>query len=87
MNKEKADKYTEDYFDFIVEVSLNDIIKAMDLKTNYRDLSIPDAIGYIIAKQHNVKFLTGDEDFKNLDNVEFVKKDQIDATVRKIILS
>jgi len=43
----------------------------MDLKTKHRKLSIPDVIGYIIAKKYSVKFLTGDEDFKDLDNVEF----------------
>jgi uncharacterized protein len=46
----------------------------MDLKTKHRKLSIPDAIGYTIAKRLEIKFLTGDEDFKNYDNVEFVKK-------------
>jgi len=74
MPKEKADEYTEDYFDFIVTVALEDIKKAMDLKTKHRKLSIPDAIGYTIAKRLNVKFLTGDSDFENFDNVEFIKK-------------
>ncbi len=74
MTKEKADLYTEDYKDFIIEVEFTDIIKAMDLKMKYKNLSIPDAIGYIIAKKNNVKFLTGDEDFQDFDNVEFIKK-------------
>ena len=74
MSKEKADNYTKNYYGSIVEVILDDIKSAMDLKTKHRDLSIPDVIGYVVAKRHNVKFLTGDEDFKNLDNVEFVKK-------------
>ena len=74
MDKETADKYTEDYFDFIIDISLNDLKEAMDLKIKYKDLSIPNVIGYVIAKRHGVKFLTGDESFRNLDNVEFVKK-------------
>lgn len=74
MDKETADKYTRDYFPFIAEVSLEDLEKAMDLKIKYKDLSILDVIGYIIAKKHGVKFLTGDEGFRNFDNVEFVKK-------------
>lgn len=41
-------------------------------KTKYR-ISYVDAIGYIIAKKLNIKFLTGDEAFKNLENVEFIK--------------
>ncbi len=32
-----------------------------------------DCIGYIFAKQLGIKFLTGDKEFENLDNVEFVK--------------
>ena len=32
-----------------------------------------DCIGYILARKFNVKFLTGDREFKGLENVEFVK--------------
>jgi len=32
-----------------------------------------DCIGYIIAKKSGVQFLTGDEHFKDFENVEFVK--------------
>lgn len=45
----------------------------MDLKVKCKDLSIPDVIGYIIAKRHGVPFLTGDSGFEGFDNVEFVK--------------
>jgi len=38
MSKEKADKYTEDYFDFLVDISLNDLEEAMDLKIKHKDL-------------------------------------------------
>ncbi|MEK6844597.1 MAG: PIN domain-containing protein [Nanoarchaeota archaeon] len=74
MDKEKADKYTEDYFDFLIDVSFEDLKEAMDLKIKHKDLSIPDVVGYIVAKNHGVKFLTGDEGFRNFDNVEFIKK-------------
>jgi len=37
------------------------------------DLSYADCIGYITAKKHGLKFLTGDKEFKNMKNVEFVK--------------
>lgn len=36
-------------------------------------LSYADCIGYITAKKFNMKFLTGDNKFKNISNVEFVK--------------
>ena len=45
----------------------------MDLKTTHRKLSIPDAIGYTVARRLNIKFLTGDKDFEGMENVEFVK--------------
>ena len=77
LKKEKdrkiADEYTEKYFEFVVEVTLEDVKKAMDFKSLNRKLSIPDAIGYIIAKKYNVRFLTGDKDFEYIDNVEYVK--------------
>jgi|SRR3989344_688455 len=38
-----------------------------------KDLSYVDCIGYIIAKKRNIKFLTGDKEFENMENVEFVK--------------
>lgn len=73
MSKEKADAYTQDYGTFLVDVNLDDIKAAMDLKTKHRNFSIPDAIGYIIAKKYGAKFLTGDGGFEHLPNVEFVK--------------
>ncbi|MCH8073994.1 MAG: PIN domain-containing protein [Proteobacteria bacterium] len=38
-----------------------------------RDLSYADCIGYIYAKRHGLRFLTGDKEFEDLPNVEFVK--------------
>ena len=46
----------------------------MSLKLKHKNLSIPDSIGYITAKRLGIKFLTGDEDFRNFENVEFIKK-------------
>jgi len=40
----------------------------MKLNINY-----VDAIGYSISFDSGIKFLTGDNEFKNLPNVEFVK--------------
>ena len=73
MNKERADSYTEDYSIFLVEVTLEDVKTSMDFKTKSRGLSIPDCIGYTIAKKFGAKFLTGDSGFEKLPNVEFVK--------------
>ena len=38
-----------------------------------RDLSYADCIGYVYASRHGMKFLTGDKEFEDLPNVEFVK--------------
>ncbi|MBI4163979.1 MAG: PIN domain-containing protein [Candidatus Aenigmarchaeota archaeon] len=73
MTKERADGYTQDYSVFLVEVTLEDIKTAMDFKTKNRKLSIPDAVGYIVAKKFGAKFVTGDGDFENLPNVEFIR--------------
>ena len=72
-DKSVVDEYTDKYSKFIIEVSIDDIKNAMDFKTIHKHLSIPDAIGYSIAKKYNVKFLTGDKDFEGMENVEFVR--------------
>jgi predicted nucleic acid-binding protein len=72
-DKKIADEITDKYKDYCIPVSLEDIKKAMDLKLQHKKLSIPDSIGYTLAKKHDVKFLTGDEGFRDFSNVEFVK--------------
>ena len=71
--KPYADKATRDFAAFLVGVTIDDIISAMDFRIKHRNLSVPDAIGYQVAKRNNAKFLTGDKEFKNLPNVEFVQ--------------
>ena len=36
-------------------------------------LSYADCIGYVCAKENELLFLTGDDGFKDIENVEFVK--------------
>ncbi|MDP3728578.1 MAG: PIN domain-containing protein [bacterium] len=69
-----ADNFIEKYKHFLVEVKIEDLKEASNLKRKYKELSLPDVIGYVVAKRCGVKFLTGDEGFRNLENVEFVKK-------------
>jgi len=61
-------KYNVDYDDEI-------LMKAAEMKLKYlkKRISFVDCIGYLLAKKNNAKFLTGDEHFRNMDNVEFVK--------------
>ena len=72
-DKKIADDITEKYSIFLVDVTLNDVKEAMNIKIKNKQLSIPDVIGYVIALKHNAKFLTGDKEFKDMQNVEFVK--------------
>lgn len=57
------------------EASDEAFLKAAGLKFLYRKrkLSYIDCLGYFIAMENGAKFLTGDEKFKDLDGVEFVK--------------
>jgi predicted nucleic acid-binding protein len=73
--KAKADSYFDSFNEFCVKYN-DDIVKEaneLKLKLNKRDLSYVDCIGYTVAKRLGIKFLTGDKQFKDLDNVEFVK--------------
>lgn len=39
-----------------------------------KNLSYADCIGYVYARENDLVFLTGDKEFENMPNVEFVKK-------------
>ncbi|MBI4918670.1 PIN domain-containing protein [archaeon] len=74
LNGKTADLLTAEYASLLTEVTVADVQKAMSLRRVHKDLSIPDAIGYTVAQRLKIKFLTGDEDFRNLPNVLLVKK-------------
>jgi|SRR3989344_6663862 len=73
--KEKADKYYDQFAVFSVEITDNIIKKSNEFRMfmKKRKLSYVDCIGYIIAKLLNVRFLTGDKEFEDLENVEYIK--------------
>ncbi len=52
-------------------------IKASDMrlkeKRNGKKLSLIDCLGYVIANDLGLRFLTGDREFEGMENVEFVK--------------
>lgn len=64
-----------DYSKFIIPVTLKIIEEAniFRLKHKKKDISTTDAIGYVLSLRNNIKFLTGDIKFENMDDVEFVK--------------
>ncbi len=51
------------------------IVKAMKFRfeNKSKKFSFVDCVGYVLAKERNLRFLTGDKGFENFDNVEFVK--------------
>jgi uncharacterized protein len=73
--EEFADEKTIPLFPFVFPTTPPIIKEAMKFKLKHkkRKLSYADCIGYVLAKENNFKFLTGDKEFKDLANVEFVK--------------
>ncbi|HIH39616.1 TPA: type II toxin-antitoxin system VapC family toxin [Candidatus Woesearchaeota archaeon] len=61
------------YSSCILDYDLDIIEKAAELKLKKRNLSMTDCIGYMLAVKLDIKFLTGDHEFQNMPNVEFVK--------------
>jgi uncharacterized protein len=73
--QETADKYLHIYDDILIPISHTSIQEGMELKLKHKKerLSYIDCVGYALAKENNIKFLTGDEKFEDKENVEFVK--------------
>lgn len=61
--------------EYAIPYQNNTIQKACEFRHKYKKykLSYVDCLGYVIAQERKIKFLTSDIGFKNLDNVEFVK--------------
>lgn len=74
-DEEIADKYLRVYSKFLMPITNSTIKRAMKFKLKYKKekLSYVDCIGYALALELGIKFLTGDQKFENKDNVEFVK--------------
>ena len=71
--KAEADHWVRECASSLTDVTVTDVMEAMSLRVMRRALSIPDAIGYVVAKRLGLRFLTGDKEFRDMDNVEFVK--------------
>lgn len=71
--REKAKAYLDMYEDFSVDFDADIIEIAGVLKKSKPKLSMADCIGYVLAAEAGVRFLTGDREFEDMPNVEFVK--------------
>ena len=76
-NEEVGKKYYNIFNKLLVDIKDEYIFEASKFKLNNskKRLSYVDCLGYIISLNLNIRFLTGDKEFENLENVEFVKKD------------
>lgn len=75
---DKTADYWINKFDYtLLEITKEDIIAASVFRFRNKDkrLSSADCIGYVMARKHKLKFLTGDKEFKEMDNVEFITKE------------
>lgn len=59
-----------------LNVDLGIIKRAMvfRFRNKNKNFSFIDCVGYLLAKENGLVFLTGDMEFKDMDNVEYVKK-------------
>ncbi len=74
-NKKTADYWINNFDYVLLDITEKDIIEASDFRFKHRanKLSSIDCIGYVVARNNKLKFLTGDEGFKSIENVEYVK--------------
>ena len=73
--EDAAEEIYEKYRAAVAEVDDATLKEAIQFRKRHkkRDLSYADCIGYVYAKRHSMKFLTGDKEFQDLPNVKFVK--------------
>ncbi len=74
-NEKKADEIIDKLKPLVINIEIKDIKDASNFrKKNIKNkFSYIDCLGYIMALNRNMKFVTGDNQFKDFDNVEFVK--------------
>jgi len=77
--KEKDEKLADFWYEKLkqtaVLVDIETVKKAMKFRfeNKVKTFSFIDCVGYVIAKDRDLIFLTGDEGFKDIENVEFVR--------------
>ncbi len=65
-------KFSIDLNDTLIKQAMR-FRAAVKMKNKKSNISYIDSIGYTAALQLGIKFLTGDKEFTDLNNVEFVK--------------
>lgn len=74
-SREEAKKVLDKLNYNLLKPEEKDLIKASKFKFKNKDrmLSYVDCMGYILAKKHDLRFLTGDKEFEEKNNVEYIK--------------
>ncbi len=75
VTEEKADEFFNSFLNKTVDIDDETFKKAAKFRLKHKkaNISYIDAIGYEIAQSKKIPFLTGDQAFKTMQNVEFVK--------------
>ncbi len=75
ISSEKADSIIEKLKSLVIQTEIRDIKTASRFKTKHssKKFSYIDCLGYAMAINRNMKFLTGDNEFKGIKGVEFIK--------------
>src|SRR3989344_678178 len=74
-SEKEAEEVYDTYKTAVVEINdetLKEAIKFIKKIYKNKKISYADSIGYTYALRNNLRFLTGDKEFEDLDNVEFV---------------
>jgi len=75
LGRKAADTTYDELKSYIIKIS-DEVIKNANefrYKNKGKKLSYTDCIGYVLARTRGMKFLTGDNAFKGMEGVEFVK--------------
>ncbi len=74
-NEIELNEIYNEYKSAVVEIDDGTLKEAVKFRKSHKkqNISYADSVGYIYAKRHGMKFLTGDKEFRDLENVEFVK--------------
>ena len=75
IDRKKVQLFVKRVEELCQEIPSKDLYGAAEFKLKMRKfrLSYADCLGYVMALKLGVKFLTGDKEFQDLPNVEFVK--------------
>ena len=75
LGKGKAEHFLNMNSFHLIEIDAASVCEAASFRIDHkkRHISRADAIGYVLAGKNRLKFLTGDSQFEDLKNVEFVQ--------------